>query len=92
MKDINISNPIRNLNTLWKRFNDEIVTLNTETRQYHVLNATAAIVFEMSSGEQQLEDIAEVIADAYAIDPNQALADVRETISGMEKIGLIIAS
>lgn len=86
------ANPNRNPNTLWKRFGTEIVTLNTETRQYHVLNATAAMIFEMSTGEHSQEDMAEIITDVFGVEKEQALSDVRETLAGMEKLGLIAVS
>lgn len=83
--------PTRNTETIWKRFDSEIVTLNRQTRQYHVLNATAAMIFELATGENSMEAIAGKIADTFKIDIDQALADTRETVVGMEKLGLIAA-
>jgi 2C-methyl-D-erythritol 2,4-cyclodiphosphate synthase len=86
------TNPTRNPETLWKRFGTEIVTLNRETRQYHVLNAAAAIIFQSATGDNTIEDIAEIISEVFGIDIGQALSDARETVEGMEKLGLISAS
>jgi 2C-methyl-D-erythritol 2,4-cyclodiphosphate synthase len=68
------------------------VTLNRETRQYHVLNAAAAIIFQSATGDNTIEDIAEIISEVFGIDIGQALSDARETVEGMEKLGLISAS
>jgi hypothetical protein len=81
--------PIRNIEAMWKRLGDEIVTLNRRTHQYHVLNAAAATVFELATGENTVEVIAGKLANEFGIDVSQALADTRETIAGMEKIGLL---
>lgn len=81
--------PIRNVETMWKRLGSEIITLNRKTHQYHVLNASAAMIFELATGANSLEEIAGKLAAAFKIDIARAIQDTRETISGMEKMGLI---
>jgi|GEM_PF-2402976 hypothetical protein len=81
--------PIRNIEAMWKRLGNEIVTLNRKTHQYHVLNASAATVFELATGENTLEVIAGKLANEFGIDLAQAMADTRETVDGMEKLGLL---
>ena len=81
--------PIRNIETMWKRLGSEIVTLNRRTHQYHVLNESSALIFELGTGENSLEMIAGKLADVFGIDIAQALKDTRETVAGMEKLGLL---
>ena len=81
--------PKRNIETMWKRLGSEIVTLNRKTHQYHVLNETCAMIFELATGENSVEAIARRVADAFEIDISQALKDTQETVAGMEKLGLL---
>jgi hypothetical protein len=84
--------PERELDIVWKRFGYEIVTLNKRTRQYHVLNAAASIIFEMATGENNTQDIAQEVAELFQIDTQMALTDTLETVSGMQKMGLILTT
>lgn len=81
--------PLRNINTMWKRLGSEIVTLNRKTKQYHILNSSAAMIFELSTGENSLEEIAAKLAESFELDIAQALVDTRETVAGMKKLGLL---
>lgn len=81
--------PIRNPDVMWKRLGTEIVTLNRKSHQYHVLNATAAMIFELATTENSVEVIAGKIAEAFEVDITQALDDTCETVSGMRKLGLL---
>ena len=82
--------PVRNPEVMWKRLGTEIVTLHRKTHQYHVLNAAAAAIFESATGEEGLEIIAGRLAGIFGIDVGQALSDTRETVAGMEKLGLLV--
>jgi hypothetical protein len=86
---IKTAKPIRNIETMWKRLGSEIVTLNRKTHQYHVLNESSALIFELATGENSLEVIAGKLADMFGIDIAQALKDTQETVAGMEKLGLL---
>ena len=81
--------PMKTIQTMWKRMGDEIVTLNRRTHQYHVLNSAAALIFESATGENSEESIAAKIAESYDIDLASALKDTRETIAAMKKLGLL---
>ena len=81
--------PIRDIETMWKRLGSEICTLNRKTNQYHVLNESSAVIFELATGENSLEVIAGKLADAFGIDSAQALKDTQETVAGMQKLGLL---
>lgn len=83
--------PTRNPEVMWKRLGTEIVTLNRKTHQYHVLNAAAAMIFELATGEESLEIIASRLTETFGIDIGQALEDTRETVAGMGKLGLLVA-
>lgn len=81
--------PVRNPEAMWKRLGTEIVTLNRKSHQYHVLNAPAAVIFELATGENSLEVISGKLAEAFDVDMTQAMEDTRETVAGMEKLGLL---
>jgi hypothetical protein len=80
-----------NPDVMSRRLGSQIVTLNIKTHQYHVLNESAAEIFEMSaSGKYNVEKIAHKLADSMKISRDLALEDTRETIDGMVKLGLLV--
>jgi len=82
--------PARSPEVMWKRLGTEVVTLHRRTHQYHVLNAAAGMIFGLASGDESVETIATKVAEAFGIDAKQALEDTRETVAGMEKLGLLV--
>lgn len=81
--------PIRNPQVMWKQLGTEIVTLDHKSHQYHILNATAALIFELATGENSLEAIANEIAENFEVDITKALDNTCKTVIGMRKLGLL---
>ena len=84
--------PARNPEMMYKQLGTEVVVLNRKTKQYHVLNSSAAMIFELATGERSGDSIAAMVADRFGVSHEQAEADVKETIAGMEKLGLLVPS
>lgn len=80
----------RNPAILWRKIGSQIVTLNTKTNQYHVLNESAALIFEGATGEQTVEAMARDIGKRSKLDKEKALEEVRETVDGMVNLGLMV--
>lgn len=55
----------------------------------HYLNHTAAIILELCSGENSVEDIAAYLQDAYAL-PEPPLAEVASYVARLSEEGLIV--
>ena len=81
--------PIRSEATTWSRFGSDLIVFNTLSKQYVTLNATAARIFELSSGDEPEEAIAEALAGEYDGDPDVIRADVHTTVEGLVELGIL---
>lgn len=68
---------------------DELVLFDPGSGQSYVLNATAARIWEWCDGSRTLALLARALATSYALDEEQALADVGELIEGFRRAGLL---
>lgn len=55
------------------------------------LNATGAYLWELLEQEQTVDSLAEALVTRYAIGKEQAVADVQAYLSGLLKIGAVLA-
>ena len=69
--------------------NDELVLHDARGGQTYVLNASGARVWALCDGSRTLESLARAIADAYGVDDQHVLGDVRELIDALERAGLL---
>jgi hypothetical protein len=76
-------------NVIWRRIGDEIVVIKDDGLATHVLNKTAAFIWEMCDGEQGIDNITAKLCERYEVSPEEALADVRETIEKLTQIGIL---
>ncbi len=81
-----------NPDVMWKRLGPQIVTLDLKTHQYHVLNDSAALIFEQCATGSAVETVASELARRFKLTRGQALTDARETIAGMVKLGLLVST
>ena len=82
--------PARHPDMMFKQLGSEVVVLNRANNQFHVLNASAALIFESCTGDCTLEMIAGRMAACFGVPIERALSDIRETVAGMEKLGLVL--
>ena len=71
------------------RLDAELVVYEPSTAQAHVLNVTAARIWELCDGRRTLDDVARHVAAAYVIDPAEAHADVADLVARLEAAGLL---
>lgn len=81
--------PIRNKDAISRKIENEVLILNQLTKQYHILNETAAIIWELSDGHHTIDQIAEAICRQYDDSVDIVREDVIQTIEGMAKLRLI---
>jgi len=80
---------VRNENIIWRGIDNKIVMVSSDARATYVLNKTAAYIWQLCDGTKGLEEIAADLCDKFNVLPEDAAVDVSETISKLEKIGLL---
>lgn len=68
---------------------DELVLYNLRTDQVHVLNATAAAIWELCDGSLSVREIADVLAEACRVPLARVEPDVQNMLAEFHAAGLI---
>jgi len=72
-----------------RQIGSETVVIKDNGLSTHVLNKTAAYIWEMCDGTCSVDDITGKICERYEVDSDQANVDVRATIDQLLEIGLL---
>ena len=80
---------VRSEDVIWRRIGDEIVVIKDDGLSVHLLNKTAALIWEMCSETCEPENIATRLCERFAVSLDEARADVEDIIGKLEKIGLM---
>jgi hypothetical protein len=83
------SRPRRGESVTWGYFGDEIVAFHEVSKQYFVLSAVAARIFELSTGDTPMGSLAERLAVEFEAPLDAVAADVQSTVAGLEEFGLL---
>jgi hypothetical protein len=75
---------------VWRRIGDDIVVIKDDGLSTHVLNKTAAIIWEMSDGGCGIEEIASYIYRHFDVSLEEARADVIGLVETLTTRGIII--
>ena len=74
---------------IWREIDDEIVAIKDDGLAFHVLNKTAARIWEMCSGDIRPDEIAAKLCERYDVSLEKASTDVRNAVAKMVEIGLL---
>ena len=74
---------------IWRRIGDEVVIMKDDGLSVNVLNKTAAMIWELCSGSKTPDEIAQALCERFEVAFDEAIVDVRETITKLEKMGLL---
>jgi len=74
------------------QLDDDLVLYDTRTAEAHVLNLSAAKIWQLCDGSRSISDLADELSRSYALDPARAQADVDELVSSLQAAGLLIWS
>jgi hypothetical protein len=80
---------VRAEDIIWRRIGDEIVVIKDDGLSVHLLNKTAALIWEMCADTSEPDKIAAMLCERFEISLDEARGDVEGIIEKMEKIGLI---
>ena len=86
-----VERPKRRSDVIFRPLDDSWVLFDPGTVQLHVLNLSAALVWEFSDGETALEGIAEAVGSAFdpPITAAQAMTDVQSALERFLEAGLL---
>jgi GGDEF domain-containing protein len=71
---------------------DEMVVLKFNADFAHVLNTTAAAIWELCDGKHSLDEIANRICERFEVSFEQAREDIEQIIGRFIKVGIVNGS
>jgi hypothetical protein len=74
---------------IWRKVEDEIAVLKDDGCSLHILNETAAHIWEMCNGNYEPDEIAASLCEHFDVTVEEAKADVLETLGNMENLGIL---
>ncbi len=76
-------------NVISRRIGDEIVLIKDDGKATHVLNKTAAAIWELCDGQLGLDEIAARLCERFEVAFDEARADTAEFIDKMARAGIL---
>ena len=77
---------------IWKRIGDEIVVIKDAGLTTHVLNKTAAYIWELCDGSNGVPEIASKMCERFEVSFEEAQEDVNSTIKLLTKASVLTYS
>ena len=74
---------------IWRRIGEEVVVIKDDGLETHVLNKTAASIWEMCDGECDINEIATRLCEHFDVSLEEASADVREITDKLTHLGIM---
>ena len=74
---------------IWRRIGDDVVVIKDDGLATHILNKTAALIWELCDGKRGINEIASVLCERYNVSPEEARLDTKETIENLTKVGIV---
>ena len=68
----------------------DLLLLDTESELIHQLNETASFIWNRCDGGNSAAEIAQLLADEFAVESNVALNDVVETLKKLREVNLVV--
>ena len=74
---------------IWRRIGDEIVVIKDDGLSTHVLNKTAAHIWEMCDADCGLDEIVASLCERFDVNQEVASADIKEVVEKLAQIGIL---
>jgi hypothetical protein len=82
--------PKRKQNLAWRKIEDEVVIIDLDKgRQFHELNDTGSLIWELCDGETSVEAIATALTEDFELDYLEAQNEVAEFIAFLAEKDLL---
>jgi hypothetical protein len=79
----------RNEDIIWRRIEDDVVLIGKDGLVIHVLNKTAARIWELCDGTNGPGEIVADLCERFEVAPEEVRADVQEILGKFEGMGLL---
>jgi hypothetical protein len=74
---------------IWRKIGDEIVVIKDDGLAVHVLNKTAAHIWEMCNGDYQPDQIADSLCEHFDVSLEEASTDVKDIIEQLRQMNIL---
>lgn len=84
-----ISGAVRIENAIWHRIGDRVVVISNDGGATHVLNKTAAFIWDICGDGCEIDEITKQLCDHFDVSFEEARVDVAEIIEKMVQAGIM---
>jgi hypothetical protein len=74
---------------IWRRIEDEVVVIKDNGLATHVLNKTAAFIWELCDGKSGIDEITARLCQHFDVSVDVAREDVSELIEKLTEVGIV---
>jgi len=74
---------------IWRRIGDDIVVIKDGGLSTHVLNKTAAFIWEACDGKSGIDEIASKICERFEVAYDEAHSDVNNIVKVLTKASIV---
>ena len=89
MKVMMINRLVQVESVIWRRIGDDIVVIKDDGLSTHVLNKTAAFIWEKCDGQHRVDEIVAAICERFDVSVDEATADVREIMEKLLQVEIV---
>lgn len=75
----------------FQKLDEETIVLDPSRREVHLLNETAARIWELLASPRSLDDLAAALGDEYEVDDAELRAEVVSCVDVLTSKGLLVA-
>ncbi len=74
---------------IWRRIGDEVVVIKDDGLSTHVLNKTAAFIWESCNGGHNVDEITSKLCERFDVSLETARADIIEITGKLMQVGIM---
>ena len=75
----------------YQQLDEELIVVDPRNREVHLLNETAARIWELLAAPRSLDELTDMLGDEYDADADELRTAIGECLSGLSGKGLIAA-
>jgi PqqD family protein of HPr-rel-A system len=76
----------------YQKLEEETIVVDPRTREVHLLNDTAARIWELLASARSLDELATTLGEEYDVPADELRAGVEELLAGLGDKGLLAVS